>query len=303
MLTVIGSFVVDLIFKTHKRPVKGETIIGDNFFMVAGGKGANQAVAAAKLGAEVYMVGRVGQDTFGDMQLESLIKSGVNVTYVIKDKTEGTGVASIVLDKEGDNSIIVIPRANMACIPEDVNAAKDIIINSDFILLQLEIPSDVNINAINIAKTFGAKIILDPAPAPQVTLDTLFFETVDIMTPNEIEASKLSGINICSIDTAAEAAKKISHRGVKTVIITLGDKGCFLHTEDIIKYFPPLKVDVKDTTAAGDAFTASLAVWLSEGYHIEESVRRANITGALCTTKIGAQPSLPNREELLNFLN
>ncbi len=299
-ITVIGSFMTDMIFQAPRRPMKGETIIGNSFNIATGGKGANQAVQAALLGGEVYMIGRIGDDLFGKMQIESLKKAGVRTDFVITDKTSGTGVASIVIDAEGDNSIVIIPRANLNCVKQDIDNAEYAIKKAEFILLQLEIPLEVNKYAIEKSLELGKKVILDPAPA--IKLDEFFYKNVYIITPNETEASIITNVEVKSIDNAKKAAEKLYKLGTKNVIITLGEKGVLLFNEKGEKYIPPLKVEVKDTTAAGDAFTGSLAFWLLKGYEIEKAVELSNVVGALSTTKIGAQPSLPNLESVENFL-
>lgn len=298
-LAVIGSFMTDFIFETPKRPVKGETVIGKSFHLATGGKGANQAMAAALLGGDVWMVGRIGQDTFGDMQMESLSKAGVRTDYIVRDPENGTGVASIVLDIEGDNSIVIVPCANMACKPEDVTRALPCVEKAQYVLLQLEIPMKVNRKAVEEAKRAGKKIIMDPAPA--CVLEDFFFKNVDIMTPNETEASLLSGMDVADAASAARAAREIARRGVPTVIVTLGDKGSLVCEGDRCVLYPPYAVKAVDSTAAGDAFTGSLAVFLAEGHELAEAVRRANMVGALTASRLGAQPSLPTREAFEAF--
>ncbi|MEW6200946.1 MAG: ribokinase [bacterium] len=300
-ITVVGSFVMDFIFETPKRPVKGETVIGRSFHMATGGKGANQAMQAALLGAKAWMVGRVGADMFGDMQLESLSKAGVDVSYVIRDQNNGTGVASIVLDMEGDNSIVMVPRANMACQTDDVERARNCVENSDMILLQLEIPMKVNRYAIKLAKQLDKKIILDPAPACAV--EDYFYENVEIMTPNETEAAILSGVDVKDVESARKAARVMHERGARTVVVTLGDKGTLLSEGERATYFPPCRIKAVDSTAAGDAFAGALAVFLGECYPILDAVKLAGAAGALCATKLGAQPSLPSRREFDDFLH
>lgn len=299
-ICVVGSFVMDFIFETPRRPVKGESVIGKSFHMATGGKGANQAMQAGLLGADVRMVGRVGQDMFGDMQLESLSKAGVDVSHIIRDPDNGTGVASIVLDPEGDNSIVMVPRANMACRVDDVKAAASCIEDAEIVLLQLEIPMKVNRRTINMAKAAGRKIILDPAPA--CAIEDYFFENVDIVTPNETEAAILCGVEVADPASAREAALVMHARGAKTVVVTLGEKGVLLSEPDRAAHFPPYVIRAADTTAAGDAFAGALAVFLGEGKPLEEAVSLAGAAGALCATRIGAQPSLPSREELEGFL-
>ncbi|MFH1538742.1 MAG: ribokinase [bacterium] len=299
-ICVVGSFVMDFIFETPRRPVKGESVIGKSFHMATGGKGANQAMQAGLLGADVKMIGRVGQDMFGDMQLESLSKAGVDVSNIIRDHDNGTGVASIVLDPEGDNSIVMVPRANMACRVDDVKENASCIDEADIVLIQLEIPMKVTRQTIKMARAAGKRIILDPAPA--CALEDYFFENVDIMTPNETEASILSGVDVSDPATAREAALAMHDRGAKTVVVTMGEKGVLLSERDRAVHFTPYKIKAADTTAAGDAFAGALAVFLGEGNPMDKAISLAAAAGALCATKIGAQPSLPSRVELEDFL-
>ncbi len=298
-IVVVGSFVMDFIFETPRRPLKGESIIGKSFSMAPGGKGANQAMQAALLGAQVHMVGRVGDDVFGDQILSSLSGAGVNVDHVKRDPG-GTGCSGIVLDDSGDNSIVMVPRANMLCSPDDVDAASEAIKNADLLLLQLEIPMKVNERAVKLAVKHGVPVIMDPAPA--CALEEFYYRNVKIMKPNETEAQILSGIDVKDVGSAEAAAREIAARGLETVIITLGGGGVLLLDGNNASHFPTVKVDVKDTTAAGDSFTGGLAVFLAEGKPVSEAVRLANYLAALSTTRLGAQPSLPSRAAFEEFL-
>jgi len=298
-IAVVGSFVMDFIFETEKRPVKGESVVGRSFSMAPGGKGANQAMQAALLGADVKVVGRLGEEVFGQQIIDSLNGAGVDTGYVKRDPA-GTACSGIVLDAEGDNSIVMVPRANMECRPADVDAAREVIEAADMLLLQLEIPMDVNERAVKIAKELGKKIIMDPAPARE--LDEFYYSNVDIMTPNETEAGYLSGVEVRDPASAREAAARLAGRGLGTVIITLGGAGTLLRDGGgEARLFPARKVDVKDTTAAGDSFTGALAVFLGEGKELGEAVRLAGLAASLSTTKLGAQPSLPDRKAFEAF--
>lgn len=300
-ICVVGSFVMDFIFETSKRPVRGESVIGRGFHMATGGKGANQAMQAALLGADVKMIGRVGRDMFGDMQLDSLSKAGVDVSLIIRDPDNGTGVAGIVLDADGDNSIVMVPRANTACKADDVKAAAAAVENADVVLIQLEIPMKVNRQVVKIARSAGKTIILDPAPA--CAIEDYFYENVDIMTPNETEAGLLSGVPVTDIPSAKRAAAVMRERGLRIAVITMGGNGVLLDNGGRVKHFPPFEVRAADTTAAGDSFAGTLAVRLAEGVPLEDALVTAAAAGALCATKIGAQPSLPNRAELEAFIS
>lgn len=298
-IAVVGSFVMDFIFETVKRPVRGESVVGKAFSMAPGGKGANQALQAALLGADVSMIGRVGDDVFGTQILDTLSKAGVNTDHVKRDSS-GTACSGIVVDADGDNSIVMVPRANMRCEKMDVDAAMSAIKKADIVMVQLEIPMKVNEKVVKTARKLGKTIIMDPAPA--CALESFYYENVDIMTPNETEAGILSGIDVTDMESAEAAAREIAARGLRTVIITMGGSGTLLYRDGKATVFSPAKVTPRDTTAAGDSFTGSLAVFLGEGKSIEEAVRLAGVVAALSTTRLGAMPSLPSRAEFESFL-
>ncbi|MGI5838214.1 MAG: ribokinase [bacterium] len=299
-ITVIGSLVFDLVARTPKRPVKGETVIGSDFGMFPGGKGANQAVQAARLGAAVNMVGRVGNDFFGSALLRSLNESGVNTDHVLIDRDATTAVGCIVVDAEGDNSIVVVPQANMRCTKADVDKALPLLAVSDILLLQLEIPLAVVEYAARRAKEYGVRVLLNPAPAQPLSGDLLSF--VDLITPNEKEMAMLAGRELQSKADYNAAAREILRSGLSAVIVTLGEKGALLVETDRSLTVPAWPVRAVDTTAAGDAFTGALAVALAEGQSIEMALRFAGAAGALAVGKSGAQPSLPDRREVVDYL-
>jgi ribokinase len=299
-IIVIGSLVYDLVAKAERRPQKGESLLGTEFGMFPGGKGANQAVQCAKLGAEVWMVGRVGDDFFGESLIKNLKKEGVNTKYIVKDETTTTAVGCIVIDKEGDNSIVMVPQANMKNTKADVEKVKNILGKFDVLILQLEIPLNVVIYSAKLARKNNLKIILNPAPAKEIP-DSLI-KICDILTPNETEAEILTGIKIENLEDAKSAGKKLLTRGAKCVIITLGEKGALYCTKEEISLIPSFKVKAVDTTAAGDAFNGTLAVAIALGKEIKEGIKLANAAGALSATKMGAQPSLPGKKELEKFL-
>ncbi len=299
-IVVVGSANMDLIVKLRKLPVVGETVIGGKFKMSPGGKGANQAVAASKLGAESYFVGRVGDDDFGRILLKNFKDKGVNVDYLTIDKNAHTGVALIMVDQAGKNLIAVASGANSRCSPEDVNRIKDLMKRTSVLLLQLEIPTETVQYAATLAKQIGLRVILNPAPARSLPKELL--ESVDVIVPNEVEAEILTGIPVKDLDSAIEAGRKLLGFGINAVVITLGKKGALLVDKNEHKIIPGVSVKAVDTTGAGDAFCGALAFALASGKNLNEAVFMANHAGALATTKIGAQEALPTLEELEAFL-
>ncbi|MCH8290115.1 ribokinase [Candidatus Poribacteria bacterium] len=299
-VVVVGSFNMDVVIKAERRPRKGETLIGQEFGMFSGGKGFNQATAAARLGADVVMIGRLGTDTFGDILMSASTEEKIDTNFVVRDAEVGTGVATIVIDAAGDNSIILVPHANMRLSVEDVERAFAQIASADVLLLQLEVPIEASQKAAEIAKANGAKVILNPAPARE--LPDSFLAQVDILTPNEVETEFLSGLKVSDDEGAQRAAQVLLDKGISTVVLTLGDRGALLLTSDVRKLIPAYKVDVVDTTAAGDAFCGALATALAQGKTIEDAVAFANAAGALAVTVLGAQPSIPTAEKVEDFL-
>jgi ribokinase len=295
-VTVVGSFMYDLVATAPRRPKTGETLIGDSFGMFLGGKGANQAIAASRAGAIVSMVGRLGNDLFGDQFLEKFSEEGINTDFVIQDTENGTGVGMPLIDASGDNSIVIIPQANMALSFENIDQAESSIADSDVLVLQCEVPMEANQRAAEIANKNDTLVILNPAPACEIP-DALL-SLVDIITPNESETEILTGMPTDTDNQAIEAAHLLLSKGIETVILTLGSRGSFLLTKKMEKLIPAFSVEVVDTTAAGDAFCGALAASLAHGINIEKSVKIANAAGALAVTKLGAEPSLPSREEI-----
>ncbi|TEU14504.1 MAG: ribokinase [Anaerolineales bacterium] len=299
-IAVVGSLNMDLVVRAPHMPIPGETVIGSDFRTIPGGKGANQAVAAARLGAEVTMIGRVGDDDFGRAQLRNLGELGIDTTHVIVDPEAATGIALITLDASGQNSIVLASGANMRLAREDINAAQVTIVQSDVLVLQLESPLEVVTYAIDIAHAEGVKVILNPAPARPLPEETL--ARLDYLIPNESETALLTGIEVTDIHSAKEAAERLREEGVGTVILTLGARGAFLVSAEESVHVPGYKVEVVDTTAAGDAFVGGLAVALAQGQNLAEAARYANAAGALAVTRLGAQPSLPTRQEVEEFM-
>ncbi len=299
-VTVVGSFNTDLVSRTPRMPVAGETILGGPFHMGPGGKGANQAVAAARLGAETTMVVKLGVDTFGDLAEANLRKEGIRSDFVLRTDKSHTGAALIMLDANGENMIVVAAGANDLLTPEDVDQAKAVIEQSDVFLAQLEISLETVEYAISMAHEAGVTVMLNPAPGRE--LDKKLLAMVDVLTPNETETQIITGMPVTNLKQAEAAAQALRAQGVGTVVITLGAEGAMVATRDNVTHVPGRRVQVVDTTGAGDAFSGALAVALGEGQELIQAVQFANAAAALQVTKIGTAPAMPYRKDVDAFL-
>ncbi|BAZ20250.1 ribokinase [Kalymmatonema gypsitolerans NIES-4073] len=300
-IIVFGSINIDLVATTPRLPVAGETLLGRDFFKAPGGKGANQAVASARLGIPTYMVGRVGADSFGTELLDSLQASGVQTDNVLVDETVSSGVAMITVDMRGENQILVIPGANGRVNEEDVERLSRLLPEATALLLQFEIPMPAVVAAAKAAREAGVTVILDPAPVQPDVPDELY-PLIDIITPNEVEAAQLVGFPVDGEESATKAAAVLRQRGVKNAIAKLGAKGVLCATQEESFFIPSFPVHTVDTTAAGDAFNGGLAAALHEGLSLRQAVVWGAAAGALAATKPGAQPSLPERLTFDEFL-
>lgn len=299
-VVVIGSANIDLVVKTSRLPGKGETVLGGDFSMFCGGKGANQAVAAARFGSDVCFVGKIGSDIFGAKVLDNFNRIGMKTDHVLVDHNCQTGVALITVDDSGENSIVVAPGANSALCAADIDAAQAVFDEAKFVLMQLEIPLQTLEHVMRIANEREIPVILNPAPAP-AKLPSSMLDGLYALTPNETEAAIISGIPIIGTDDAKHAAIKIHEMGVGLVVITLGSKGLVCYDGIGFTVIPSIKVAAIDTTAAGDTFNGVMAAALAEGRSLCEALRLSNTAAAISVTRMGAQESSPFRDEVLGF--
>ncbi|WP_374713066.1 ribokinase [Symbiobacterium terraclitae] len=301
-VVVVGSLNLDLVVTPARAPAAGETVFAPRLDQFPGGKGGNQAVAAARLSTPVAMVGRVGQDAFGDRLLESLRADGVATEAVSRSATAGTGTAVITVDATGQNRIVVVPGANAEVTPEVVEACRPLIASASVLLLQLEVPVEACLRAAELAAAAGVPVILDPAPAPGEPLPRRLRECTWLVTPNESEAATLTGIPVEGRRGAEEAARALAAQGFRQVLIKCGGEGACLYREGACAWFDAFTVPVVDTTAAGDAFAGGLAAALQRGMALDEAVRWGMAAGALAVTRAGAQPAMGTLGELMALL-
>ncbi len=300
-IVVVGSSNTDMVIKSHRIPRVGETVVGGQFVMAAGGKGANQAVAAARLGAHVLFVAKVGQDLFGEQAIAGYTQEGIDTRFVFRDPQHATGVALIMVDEQGENLISVASGANHYLTPADVDRAAEAIQQSDVLVVQLETPLETVLHAARLARAAGVRVILDPAPAPAEPLPAELLATVTCVKPNETEAERLTGVGVEDPVSARQAAEELVRRGAASAIVTLGAQGAVWQDAERGGFVPGFRVEAVDSTAAGDAFSGALACALAQGMPLPDATRDASLAAALSVTRIGAQPSLPTAEELERF--
>jgi ribokinase len=297
-IVVVGSTNMDMVVKTSHIPAHGETVLGGAFFMNPGGKGANQAVAVARLGGNVLFVSKIGNDVFGKQAMQGFAAEGIDTSCVFSDSELPSGVALITVDAAGENSIVVASGANGNLLAADIEAALGEISTAGVVLLQLEIPLATVEYVAGYAASNRVRVILNPAPA--AVLPSALFSHLDVITPNETEASMISGIEVLDLETARQAATRIQELGVRNVVITMGAAGALVLEGTVFTHVPARKVQPVDTTAAGDVFNGALAVALAEGLSLPDAVRFASEAAAVSVTRLGAQSSIPYRSELVD---
>lgn len=295
-IVVLGSSNTDLVVRTDRMPLPGETLLGDRFMMTAGGKGANQAVAVARLGDGVTFIAKVGRDMFGDNAVTGYEKEGIDTRTILRDDTAPSGIALITVDAQAENSIVVVPGANNNLSKADVDALRDKIESAQYLLMQLETPVAVVAYAAQTARRAGVKVILNPAPAAELPAELL--DGLYMITPNRTEGQMLTGIEITDWESAERAAQALIGKGVQNVVLTLGSQGALVCDGRSFERIPAQKVKAVDTTAAGDTFNGAMCVALSEGASLSDAVRFASRASAIAVTRLGAQASIPYRKEL-----
>ena len=295
-IVVVGSTNTDMVIKTAKLPKPGETILGGDFFMNPGGKGANQAVAAARLNGNVTLVAKTGEDVFGRQAKSLFLAENLNTDYLFSDPGVPSGIALITVDDHAENCIVVAPGANARLSIEDIDQATAAVLNAEIVLMQLEIPLETVIYAARIAFKAGKKVILNPAPAQKLPAELL--KMLFMITPNETEAELLTGIHVMDLKSGENAARILLSRGVEVVVLTLGSKGALLVTSHSCELIPAYHVEAVDTTAAGDCFNGALVVALAEGAGLVKAIDFANKAASISVTRMGAQASAPYRHEV-----
>lgn len=296
-ILVIGSSNTDMVIKTRSLPKPGETVVDGNFLLNPGGRGANQAVAAARLGGTVTFVYKRGNDLFGNQSLGFMMRESVDIQYVVKDERNPSGVALITVDKCGATSTVIAPGANGSLVPEDISEKIFSHVEFGILLLQLEIPMKTVEYAARRSAERGIKVILNPAPFKKIP--EALFRHLWLITPNKTEAERLTGIRVTDHQSADVASRKLVQRGVPNVVITMGDCGAYLNSSDYCGIIPAEKIQTVDVTAVGDVFNGALAVSVSEGKDLRESVEFANIAAAISATRMGALSSAPYRKEII----
>ncbi len=294
-ILVVGSSNMDLVVKIQRFPLPGETLLGGEFFMNNGGKGANQAIGVSRLGGDVKFVCKTGKDSFRDQTVELFAREGIDTQWMLTDESEPSGVAVIMVDANAENSIVVAPGANGQLCIGDMDCLEELWDDTEYLLLQLEIPMDTVHYLIQLAAEKGTKVVLNPAPAAELSAE--IYPHIHVITPNEIEAEGITGVRMNGKDSVVKAAKVLHERGVDYVVITLGKDGALLY-DGSPTWIPGIPTNAVDTTGAGDVFNAALTVALSEGKHAEEAVAFANQAAAVSITRYGAIPSIPLRNEL-----
>ena len=299
-IVVIGSINTDMVVRSSQLPFPGQTLMGHSFQTTGGGKGANQAVAAARLGAEVSLIARIGDDAFGKMSIENFKKEKINIENIYTDNDAPSGVAFIVVDDKGENIIVVAPGANASLNEKDIQDAEDVIKNADIILFQLEIPMSAVAEGIRLAKKHNRMVMLNPAPATTIPKEIL--HSVDIITPNQTETLTLTGIEVNDSITAQHACDVLHGMGILTVIVTMGEQGAYISSDNYKELVPGFTAGiVVDTVAAGDTFCGGLAIAIAEGKKLKDAVQFANAAAARSVTKAGAQTSIPMRIDVINL--
>ena len=299
----MGSSNVDMVVQLGRLPQQGETVGGGRYFQAGGGKGANQAIAAARLGAQVSFLGCVGDDEFGRRSIASLGSEGIDTTSCRTVGGQASGVALIYVGPDGENMIALAPGANDALAVQDIDAASDVIASADILIVQLEVPVAAVLASMKVARRAGRLTLLNPAPAPEGSAIRELLQLADFVNPNATEAHRITGIEVDGNESARAAGEKLVSMGAGNAIITLGDKGAYAVCDSITGPIPAYRVGAIDATGAGDAFTGALAVALAAGQDLAEACRFACAAGALATTRAGAQPSMPRLEEVTDLIS